>query len=188
METIIPLLEHYKYAILLPLAIIEGPIIMVIAGFLVTLGLMNAFFVYVIVVAGDIVGDSLAYGVGRWGGSWIHRLGAKIGITSEKIREAREFFNTRHTKAIVMSKLIHGVGVAGLIAAGTLKIPYLRYLRSCLFVSLPQTGLLLIIGVFFGHAYVQIEKYFSGFAAVISATALITGFVFILYRYKFKST
>ena len=186
MEQIIPLLEHYKYLILIPLAIIEGPMIMVIAGFLVALGLLNAFWVYVIIVMGDVIGDSLAYGVGRWGGPTLQRLGVRMGATPDKVVRAREFFRTHHQKAIIMSKLIHGVGIAGLVTAGALKIPYGRYLRSCLMVSIPQAGILLVVGVLFGHAYIQIEKYLNGFAAIASVAVLTAGLLFALYKFKFK--
>ena len=67
MNNIINLLLHYKYLILLPLSVIEGPIITVIAGFFATMGIFNPYLVYTIAVVGDIFGDTLAYGIGRWG-------------------------------------------------------------------------------------------------------------------------
>jgi len=57
MDYAFSLLLTYKYLILIPLAVVEGPIITVIAGFLITLGYMNIFLVYLIVIAGDLAGD-----------------------------------------------------------------------------------------------------------------------------------
>ena len=188
MDQTILLLEHYKYLLLFPLAIIEGPMIMVIAGFLVTLGFLDAFIVYIIIVLGDIIGDSLAYLLGRFGDRIIHTYGPLIGITPNRVEQAKKYYLSRQTKAVVLSKLIHGIGIAGLVTAGTLKIPYLRYIRSCILVSLPQAFVLLIIGLFFGNAYVQIERYFNAYAATISATVLLTGFIMIVYRFKTKQS
>ncbi|KKU81260.1 MAG: hypothetical protein UY07_C0022G0025 [Parcubacteria group bacterium GW2011_GWA1_47_8] len=188
MDNFITLLEQYKYVVLLPLAIIEGPILTVVAGFLVTLGLLNSFLVYVIIVAGDVIGDSIAYAFGRWGSSLLHSHGSYIGITTEKIVRAKEYFAARHNKAIVMSKLVYGIGTVGLVTAGSLKIPYLRYLRSCFAVSLLQALVFLVIGLSFGHAYVQIGKYLDNFAAIASVVALTVGLVFVLYKLKPKRT
>ena len=58
----------YRYVILLPIAIIEGPIISVIAGFLVSIHAMEFWIVFGILVLGDVIGDMLLYGVCRWGG------------------------------------------------------------------------------------------------------------------------
>lgn len=63
----IQLLLTYKYIILIPLSIIEGPIVTVICGFLVTLKFFNPFLVYVVMVLGDIVGDGLIYYMGYSG-------------------------------------------------------------------------------------------------------------------------
>ena len=66
MEFLISSLSQYKYLILFPLAIIEGPIVTVIAGFLCSQAILEPFYVFPIIVIGDILGDSLYYGLGRW--------------------------------------------------------------------------------------------------------------------------
>ena len=60
----IQLLLTYRYVILVPLAIIEGPIVTIICGFLVTLKVFNPLLVYVVMVLGDIVGDGWPYYMG----------------------------------------------------------------------------------------------------------------------------
>ncbi|HUZ60693.1 MAG TPA: hypothetical protein VMU83_18125, partial [Hanamia sp.] len=67
METIFYLLLKFRYVILFPLAVVEGPILAVIAGFLCTEGYLNLFIVYTIIVLGDITGDTICYLFGRWG-------------------------------------------------------------------------------------------------------------------------
>ncbi len=180
MESVLTLLLTYKYAILFPLSVIEGPIITVIAGFLVTLGLMNPFLVYIISVAGDVVGDTLVYILGRWGKNVLYRHGHYIGITKEKLENAKGYFESKHRKAIMMSKLIHGIGFTGLIAAGALGVSYARYFKTCLVITIVQSVFFLMIGLLFGHAYLQIEKYLSNFAAVVSVAA-VAGILFLVF-------
>lgn len=183
MQHIVTLLIAYRYILLIPFSIIEGPILTVIAGFLVSLGILNWFLVYIIVVAGDAVGDTLCYVAGHYGTGWLHRYGRYIGITPERLARAKEYFETYHLKAVVLSKLVHGVGFAGLITAGSLRIPYIRFIKTCMSITLIQSAILLAIGIFFGHAYLQIGNDLNYFATAISGAALTIGIGAIAYRY-----
>lgn len=182
MDGIITLLLTYKYLILVPIAIAEGPIASVIAGFLVTLGFLNIFLVYVIIVLGDIIGDTAFYYLGYGGKTILNKYGSFLGITQERLEQAKRYFETKHQKAIILSKIIHGVGIAGLVTAGILRIPYRRYIKSCITVTIPQSAVLVLTGVLFGHAYLQIGKYLDYFAATISVVALAI-VAFLFYRY-----
>src|ERR1035437_9192599 len=165
----IELLLTYKYFILVPLAIIEGPIITVICGFLVTLGVFNPFVVYIVMVVGDIVGDGLIYYIGYSGKKFSHFF----KISEEKLEKSKIFFEENHKKAIVTSELVHGIGFTGLIAAGASRVPYMRYFRTCALISVVQSFVMLILGIFFGHAYVLIGKYLNYYAAGVSVVALV---------------
>lgn len=185
MEQAVQLLLTYKYLILLPLAIVEGPIIVVVAGFLVTLGKMDIFAVYAIAVAGDFIGDSILYGLGRFGKNFIRKHGHYIGASEEKLDKAKIFFAEKHNKAIAMSKLFHGVGVSGLVAAGVLAIPYPRYMRTCFLIALAQSAVFLSIGLIFGHAYVRIARYLDLYAegiVIVVVVLLISTLIYKLYK------
>ncbi len=187
MNEIITLLETYKYFILFPLAILEGPILTVVAGFLVSLGLMNAFIVLPVVVVGDTVGDMLHYALGRFGSRFLYAHGHWIGITEEKITSAKTYFEEHHLKSVASSKLVHGIGFVGLIAAGSLKIPYRRFALTALAISFVQGSVLLVVGVFFGYAYAQIEHYFSYGALVLSGVAVAVVLCVGIIKYRKKS-
>lgn len=178
----------YKYFILIPLAIVEGPIVSVIAGFFVTLNIFNWWAVYLIVVAGDIVGDTMYYGIGRFGEKYLlKRFGKHFGITEEKYTAAKDFFHIHKIKTVVLSKIIHGVGFTGLIVAGSLKVPYFRYILLCLMTTVFQAALFLIIGILFGHAYVKIGMYLDYFAASTLVIAFFVLLFLFLKKYKFNT-
>ena len=177
----IELLLIYKYLILMPLAIIEGPIIAVICGFLITLGVFNPLFVYLILVIGDIVGDGMVYYIGYSG----KKLLKYFKITEEKLEKAKTYFHENHNKAIIISKLVHGIGFTGLIAAGASHVPYKRYLKTCGLISVIQSAVMMIIGALFGHAYVQIGKYLNYYAAGVSVIILVILLIIIIRKYKF---
>ncbi len=181
----ISLLLTYKYVILFPLAVVEGPILTVIAGLFVKTGVLNLYLVYIIVVLGDMFGDTLAYSIGRFGGPLVLRKFSKLwGITDAKVQKAKEYFDLHHHKTLIFSKIIHGVGVAGLITAGNLKISYKKFFFMCLCVSLMQSAILLTIGVLFGHAYAKINQYLGFFS---SATIILAAVIILIIYVKSKA-
>ena len=184
MAHVLLLITKYKYLILLPIAILEGPFAAIIVGFLASSGIFNIFVVYLVLVCGDMIGDSLYYGLGRWGGKYLIKHGARLGITHEKLENAKKYFTDYHHKALVISKLAYGVGVSGLVAAGVLKVRYKKFMKTCFFIALVQSAFLLLIGFIFGHAYLQIEKYLNIYAKIIGIVALILIGYFIFSKIK----
>lgn len=181
------LLSLYGYLLLFPLAVFEGPIITVVAGLLVTAGIFNPVLVYIVVVAGDIVGDSFWYAVGRFGGGSFTRTIEKIfGIKKENIEKAKEKMENNRFKMTMLSKLIHGVGFAGMIAAGAVRVSYPLFVLACLVVTLGQVAVFLALGLLFGHAYKQIGAYLDYFAGAMIVGALLALTFFIWYRWRTK--
>lgn len=164
----IHLLETGGYILLFPIAIMEGPIITVISGFLVSLGIFNVFIVYGIIVLGDVLGDAFWYLLGRFGGNWRYTEPIKrfFKLTPERIEATRERFATHRYKMMMASKLLWGVGSAGLFTAGMVRIPYISFATTCLVVTMAQAAFFLTVGYYFGEAYEIIGQYLDYFASI----------------------
>lgn len=184
--TIIDLLYRYKYLLLFPLAIVEGPVLAVIAGFLCANKFLNPFIVYPIIVLGDVIGDSLCYMLGRFGmPEFLKSILKKLGFKPMNMDAARSYFNTNHIKAISLSKITLGIGFAGIYFAGNAKIPYRKFIWVCLFTSALQYVVYLTIGMLFGSAYKKIGHYIDFLTALIIVTSL-TVLLFIFLKSYFK--
>ena len=61
-QYIFDFLKHYGYFAILPLMIIEGPIVTIIAAILASLGAFSWPIVLLFSIAGDMIGDVLLYG------------------------------------------------------------------------------------------------------------------------------
>jgi membrane protein DedA with SNARE-associated domain len=181
MPSIITLLETYKYLIYLPLAIVEGPIVSIIAGFLVTVGVFDMYLIYLFTILGDIIGDSILYILGRWGKPLKRWFGPFIGVTKERLAHAETYFKERHTRSLFLSKVVHGIGSAGLVAAGMFRVTYVRFVATCLTISLVQSAIFITIGMLFGKAYVQIGQYLNYYVAFASIAA-ISILIVLIYR------
>lgn len=181
---IIKVLETGGYLLLFPIAVMEGPIVSVIAGFLVSVGIFNLFIVYAIIVVGDILGDAFWYLLGRYGGNWRYTEPLKrfFKLTPERIESTKERFQTHRYKMMLASKLIHGVGSAGLFTAGLVRVPYMTFAATCLTVTLAQAAFFVGLGYFFGEAYEVIGQYLDYVAAaglVVGCIGIVAGIYYV---------
>jgi len=177
---IIQYILAYRYLIILPFSIIEGPFLAVICGFLVTTKILNPWIVLPMLVVGDIIGDGILYFVGHTGKGALRFFRVK----EETLEETKKYFADNHHKALIMSKLIHGLGFTGLVAAGAVYVPYKKYFITCTSVSLIQSAVLLILGILFASAYMQVSKYLDYYAATVSAVFVIILVWFLIKRYN----
>jgi len=171
---IIFLLDTYKYFLLFPIVVVEGPIITVIAGFLSSLGQLNLWLAYLVVVAGDIAGDAMYYGFGYYGRKgFIDRFGHYLGITNERVERLEKHFANHSGKTLIIGKLSHAIGGAVLVAAGVSRMPFKKFLWYTFLPTLPKSLVLLLIGFYFGEAYHRINIYLDYTALAMVIIAII---------------
>ncbi len=183
-QTVIWLL-HYKYLVLFPLAILEGPIVTVIAGFFSSLGYLNFWLAYLVIVAGDLTGDALHYLVGRFGGRhFIDRWGRYIGIGPDQLTLVEKQFIKRGDKLLFIGKMTHGIGGIFLIAAGVIKMPFDEFIFSNLLATLVKSLILLLIGFYFGYALTTINSYLEKIALISIGSAVLLTLIYFFYFRK----
>lgn len=171
----------YKYLILFPAAVVEGPMVTILAGLLASMGRIDFLAAYGIVVAGDLVGDSFHYWLGRSGRTHLlERWGRSVGVTPERVASLERHFGSHSGKTLVAGKLSHGVGSVVLVAAGASRMPFGRYLWFNLVATLPKSLALLLLGYYFGRAYDRLAHYLDGAAVVTAALAVLLALAYIV--------
>lgn len=174
MEYFYTLLLTYKYLILLPIAIIEGPIIIIIASFLASQGILNIFVVYVIAVLGNVIGDCIYYSVGRIGRyTFIAKYGHYIGITSERIKSTEEHYKNHFLKTLIIAKITEAPVVPTLVAAGVSRVDARKFVLVSIALEMVKAVVIVLIGYYFGKFYVKIDGYFKD-------SILAFGIIFVL--------
>lgn len=99
---LLALLSMNGIAILAPLAVIEGPIVTVIAAWLASVGLLNLWEVLICVVLADLVGDSLLYLAGQFGLDWIPLRWRKgLLLNQRKLVSLIRLFQTNGAKMLI---------------------------------------------------------------------------------------
>jgi membrane protein DedA with SNARE-associated domain len=173
MDHLIHLLIQYKYLVLFPLAIVEGPILAIIVGFLCSGGYLNPLIALPVIVVGDVIGDSICYAFGKFGTPpLIKSIAIKLGFNNRRINNVKFFFETHPRRIILISKITLGIGVAGIYLAGLTRIPYKKFIGACMLTSFFQYIVYIGTGWLFGNAFVQINYYLNVITSFIIVTVL----------------
>lgn len=159
---IFDLLFRYSYLILFPLVVIEGPIVTIIAGFLVALGFLDFIPTYLTIVTGDLAGDVLYYAAGRWWlKSTLDKVFSFLKIDKRKIAKLEVSLKTHRGKVLFFGKLSHAFGAIILFAAGKANIPFNEFIGFNLLATLPKSLILLGVGYYFGNTVSNFGKYLN---------------------------
>ena len=185
---ILYLILKYKYFILFPILVVEGPIATLLAGFLASpsIHVFNIFFLYFFVIVADVCGDNMYYWIGRLTGNKIIEK-FKIWRKKETDYESalKEFFSKNGHITIVLAKISHGFGWPSMVAAGGAKMPYLKFNFYCLITSIFKSAILLFIGYYYGKAYISMISYLGELGAIVSTVLIILVIFFIFRKYGF---
>ncbi len=75
----------HAYFLLIPMAILEGPLLSIVCGVAAGLGALNPFIAYGILIGGDIGPDLMYYAIGRWGSTlpFARRYASRIELHSQ---------------------------------------------------------------------------------------------------------
>lgn len=184
----VQLIIHFRYGLLFPAVIIEGPIATIIAGLLTAHGQLGFAVSYLVVVVADTVADLGYYAIGAFGKTKIsQRLRPRIGITPERLSALRTDFLLHGWKAFLTGKILHGPGIAILVAAGAARVPLPRFLGYNVTITLVKSLVFLLIGYYFGQALGLFKQYLDLYALLASGVVVIIVTTFLIKKISRKN-
>lgn len=177
------IISEYGLAILIPLAILEGPIVTIVAGYLISLSLLNPYAAFVVVVVGDVIGDCILWYIGRGGAKGIGRyLGPRFRLSRKQLLSLVRGFRRNGGRLLIAGKLTHAAGFAVLLAAGAARYPLPAFIGFNLLTSLPKSVALLTIGYLFGAAHERMSAWISAGSWTLLGLMLMGGGLFWITR------
>lgn len=183
LDAVVELVRTHGLLLLAPLSVLEGPIVTVIAGYLASLGLLSVSGALVVVVLGDLVGDTLLYLAGRKGvkripPGWRSRLGLK----PERVAALSAHFDIHGGRTLIIGKITHSAGAAILVAAGVARMPYATFLTWNLLATLPKSAAFLALGYGLGAAYAQIDTWIMRASVLLLVLLVLAGLLWWRHR------
>jgi len=173
-EVLLALLKAHPYLWLFPLAVAEGPLVAMVAGAMVSLGLVSWPLAYPLVVAADLLGDTAFYLLGRFGHRpRVRRALGRLGVKRSSLDGLEALFRKRGARVLVGGKLTHFAGAPVLAAAGLARVSYGRFLLWNLVATVPKSATLMAAGYLFGWQAVRYLDRGSVLLLLISLAALV---------------
>ena len=184
-QYIFEFLQNYGYWLMLPLMIIEGPVVTIIAAMLASLGAFNVFVVLLLSILGDMLGDILFYGAGyRWGMGFVHKAGKYIGITESLVLKMEKYFENHGGKTIMAVKSTTGLCWATFAAAGIVRMDFKKFVLYSFLGGVVWSGFLVAMGYFYGYLWREIKEYIDWIGWIIFAFAVVSVLIITLYKKK----
>lgn len=188
-ESIMPLIIEYRYWILIPLSVVEGPIVAFVAGTLAATGYFNIYALGVFFFVRDMVMDALYYALGHFGGRThlAQRLLHRVGIRPNHLEEVRTLWERHAGATMFLGKLSYGIASSFIVVAGMVRMPLGKFFGWGALAAIAQYGVLLLLGYFFGNtlggeAAVVLERA----QYVLAAITLVATIYYIGSRYARK--
>lgn len=165
-ELALSLVATHGLALVAPLALIEGPIITVIAAWLAQQQVLDLRLVLLTVVLADLAGDALLYLAGRGGGRRLMRL---LRVREERVEALALRLRGSAAQVLILAKLTHAAGAPVLFAAGAARVPFGLFMLCNLAATLPKTAVFVALGWWFGSSYDS----FGGWIAAASVVLVL---------------
>lgn len=155
LHTLAPYLQHYGYLAVAVIVLIEsfgpplpGETVIIAASIYAAAGSLNIVAVASIAFAAAVVGDNIAYLIGRKAGrALITRYGRYVGATEQRYAKTEDFFARHGVKIVVAARFIEGLRQLNGLVAGTTRMPYLHFLAA------QVTGAALWVGIWSAAGY-----------------------------------
>ena len=144
------LIIGYRYWILIPLSLIEGPIVAFTAGTLASLGYFNVLNLAAFFFVRDMVMDGLYYGIGYWGvrGHAVQRALKRIGIEQSDFEAIRNLWEQRPGQTMFVGKLSYGIASSFIVLAGSIHMSLTKFFGWGALVTIVEYGSPTLLGIF----------------------------------------
>lgn len=163
LPVIFSLIEQHGYWVMLIGTMLEGPVVTAAGAFAASLGLLNMFAVLLISFAGDIIGDTVYFFIGRWKGKQaVEKARVKLGITKKRAAALEKKLHSSFLSTLLVIKLTPLLAPLGLTLIGSSKkVTFRRYILSALAIIIPASVGYALLGFYTGLAADTFFKYFK---------------------------
>ncbi len=186
MESVTALVLTYRYWILIPLSVIEGPIVAFVAGTLAAAGVLDLYVLAIVFFVTDMGKDAFYYALGYFGTrtALAGRLLSRIGVSENHFDEVRRVWEHHPLRTMFFGKLAYGVATGFIVLAGAIRMRLSTFFTYGAIVAIFQYGLLLALGYFFGSALGgSIENIFKNIQYAIAGITVVTIAYYVTMHY-----
>ncbi len=152
-------LVAYRYWVLAPLALIEGPLVALGCGVAASLGFINPVIAWGMLVAGDLIPDLMYYSIGRHGSEAAFLTRWKLlRNVKESLESLSDLWHRHGLLMMINTKLAYGLSAPLIVSAGIVRLPLSTFVRYSLAVSGPFLASLVAAGYYLTSYYAALKE------------------------------
>jgi membrane protein DedA with SNARE-associated domain len=149
---------------------IPSEVVVPYGGFLAAQGYFSLWAVVLVATVANLVGSSIAYAAGRYGGrDLVLRYGRYVFISRHHLEKADHWFERRGEITVFATRMMPGVRTFISVPAGISRMPFLRFAVYTFLGALPWNLALAYLGWLFGENWELLQEQFSRFNLVVWA-------------------
>ncbi|MFA6306480.1 MAG: bifunctional DedA family/phosphatase PAP2 family protein [Patescibacteria group bacterium] len=186
----LPLLDHWGYIIIFLAAIAEalpifgtfipGHTIIILGGLLAKLGVFRLEAVMAAAAVGVVVGDLLAYYIGRkFGYDFVIRYGKYFFLNEEKYKNTKKLVAEHTGKALIIGRFSPFTRALAAFLAGIYKIKFPKFIFYSIVGGASWAVLSVLLGYLMGQGFEGAAKYFG---RIVLAAIILIILIFFAYR------
>jgi membrane protein DedA with SNARE-associated domain len=161
---------------------VPSEVIMLFAGYLVSIDQMSLTEAVAAGTAGNIVGSWIAWGVGMSGGRvLLERHGHYVHITPANLDMADRWFERRGERIVLIARCLPIIRTFISLPAGIARMPFWRFTIYTAVGSVPWVLALTLVGVQVGSHWDTWHKRFE-FIDYIVLAAILAGIAYLILR------
>jgi membrane protein DedA with SNARE-associated domain len=155
--------------------------IMLFAGFSVSAGKLTLVGIVAAGVLGNVVGSSIAYGVGYHGRLDLLDRNRFIHVSAMHLKWADDWFERYGSATVFFSRMLPIIRTFISLPAGVARMPFGRFIALSTLGSIPWVLALALIGESVGHNWESWRHHLAVLDYVVAA-AIVAGILYLLIR------
>jgi membrane protein DedA with SNARE-associated domain len=199
-DWLIPLLQNYGLlAIFITMTLestcipIPSEIVVPYGGLLAAQGHVQLWQVIVVATAANVLGSTIAYAAGRYGGRALFlRYGRYVLIRPHHLDVADRWFERRGQITVFLTRMMPGIRTFISVPAGISRMHFGKFLLYSMLGAIPWNAALAYLGWVFGANWDTLQGYFDRYntvfyLALVAAVALVVGLWWVRHKRKARS-
>lgn len=182
--TLTALIASYGYYALFVGTLLEGETVLIAAGFAAHRGILDLSWVIAIAFIASMLGDQLAFLLGRWRGE---RLLQRFPVLRRKAPIVQALLDRYHVPLILGVRFFYGLRIAGPFVIGMSRIPFLGFALLNMVGAIIWAAIVASAGYYFGMALEIWTANLKQFEEAVLVIILVVGACIWLWRRNRKS-
>ncbi len=160
---------------------LPGDGLMLMAGVRVAEGHAGLLTVLLVEEAATLAGAAVLYNISRrLGRPAVARLGRYVGLNEQRLEKAEARFQQHDMRTIFVGRLIPGLRVPTVVAAGLAQVPPMRFFPAVAAGAALNLSFFTLLGAFVGRPVVRLFARFAFPLGAIWSIAALGGVVFLI--------